>query len=104
MGLRNGQLVTTKTLIDNIFMNTQNNFQSGTLEVSISDHYPIFIALSDHNMPDFEKDTTIQYRLINDTIIRKFKYALENSSELNDIYIYNTRPGQLAFKEFITIF
>ena len=100
--LRNGQLVTTKTLIDNIFMNTQNKFQSGTLEVSISDHYPIFIALSEHNMPDPESDTTIQYRLINDTTIRKFKYALENSSELNNIY--NTHTGQQAFKEFITLF
>ena len=100
--LRDGHLVTTNTLIDNIFMNTQNNFQSGTLEVSISDHYPIFIALSDHNMPDPDKDTIIQYRLINDTTIRKFKYALENSLELNNIY--NTHTGQLSFKEFITIF
>ena len=43
--LREGQLTTTKTLIDNIYLNTQNNFMSGTLEVSIPDHYPVFTNL-----------------------------------------------------------
>ena len=100
--LRDGQHITTNTLIDNIYMNTQNNFLSGTLEVSISDHYPVFTALSEHNMTVSDKEMKIHYRLINDVTIRKFKYALENNSELKDIY--NTTTGKTAFSKFITIF
>ena len=43
--MRDGQFVTTNSLIDNIYLNTQSKFRSGILEVSISDHYPIFVAL-----------------------------------------------------------
>ena len=43
--LRDGYLLTTDTFTDNIYLNTQNNFKSGTLEVSISDHYLVFTTL-----------------------------------------------------------
>ena len=82
--LRNGQFITTKTLIDNIYLNTQNNFKFGTLEVAISDHYPVFTFLSDYNVPDSKEDTIIKYRLINDITLRKFRYALENNIEINN--------------------
>ena len=78
--LRNGNLITTKTLIDNIYLNTQNYFKSGTLEVSISDHYPVFITLSEYKIPESKDETIIEYRLINDITLRKFKYALENNA------------------------
>ena len=84
--LRNGNLITTKTLIDNIYLNTQNNFKSGTLEVSISDHYPVFTTLSEYKIPESKNETIIEYRLINDMILRKFKYALENNTALIELY------------------
>ena len=100
--LRDGQLVTTKTLIDNIFLNTQNDFKSGTLEISISDHYPVFITLPDSKLSDTNEETIIYYRLINEITMRKFKYALENDTELNDIY--NNNNVQTVFSDFLTNF
>ena len=84
--LREGQLTTTKTLIDNIYLNTQNNFMSGILEVSISDHYPVFTSLSEFKVPLSEEEKTIEYRLINDETLRKFKYALEHNDEINNLF------------------
>ena len=83
--LRNGELVTTKTLIDNIFLNTQNNFKSGTLEVTISDHYPVFTTLYDCKLSNSNDEKIIYYRLINEATLRKFKYALMNNDELSNI-------------------
>ena len=42
--LRDGQYVITKSLIDNIYLNTQKPAQSGTLEISITDHYAVFVS------------------------------------------------------------
>ena len=42
---RNGQQITTETLIDNIFVNTQLDFKSGLIYSSISDHYPVYIYI-----------------------------------------------------------
>ena len=100
--LRNGQLVTTQTLIDNIYLNTQNNFKSGTLEVTISDHFPVFTILSDCKIPAVNEETIIHYRLINDITLRKFRYALDNSTELNDLFSNYTI--QTVFSQFLTIF
>ena len=76
---RDGQRVTTKTLIDNIFLNTQNICQSGTLDWGLTDHYPVFALLSGHQPPINDEQNIIKYRLINDKTLRKFKYALDNS-------------------------
>ena len=100
--LRDGNLLTTKTLIDNIYLNTQNNFKSGTLEVSISDHYPVFTTLSECKIPDNKDETVIEYRLINDVTLRKFRYALENNTELCELNINST--SQAAFSKFLEIF
>ena len=99
--LRNGQLVTTETLIDNVYLNTQNNFKSGTLEVTISDHFPVFTSLSDCKIPESNEETTIHYRLINDITLRKFRYALENNVELNNLYANYTI--ETVFSQFLTI-
>merc|ERR1712240_442012 len=100
--LRDGQLGTTKTLIDNIYLNTQNNFKSGTLEISISDHYPVFTILPDSKLTDTNEETIIYYRLINDITMRKFRYALDNDTELNDLYNNNT--VETVFSKFLAIF
>ena len=100
--LRDGQLVTTQTLIDNIYLNTQNNFKSGSLEVTISDHFPVFTILSDCKIPATNEETIIYYRLINDITLRKFRYALANSAELNDLFSNYTI--ETIFSQFLTIF
>ena len=79
--LRDGQYVITKSLIDNIYLNTQKPAQSGTLEISITDHYAVFVSLPEYKVPLPDEETTIQFRSINDWTIRKFAYALENNSE-----------------------
>ena len=100
--LRNGQLVTTETLIDNVYLNTQKKFKSWTLEASISDHFPVFTSLSDCKIPESNEETTIHYRLINDITLRKFRYALENNVELNNLYANYTI--ETVFSQFLTIF
>ena len=59
---------------------------SGTLEVSISDHYPVFTNLSDFRVPESNEETIIEFRLINDDTLRKFRYALENNVEIKNLF------------------
>ena len=49
--LRDNNFVTTESLIDNIYLNAQKQFQSVILEISISDHYPIFLLLKENELP-----------------------------------------------------
>ncbi|CAL4085424.1 unnamed protein product, partial [Meganyctiphanes norvegica] len=100
--MRDGQLVTTNSLIDNIYLNTQSKFQSGILEVSISDHYPIFALINEQSIPSSNKETTIKYRLINENTLNKFKYDLANNPEISNIF--RTNSGQEAFSKFLTLF
>ena len=81
----NGDYETTEKLIDNIFLNTQNSSNSGLIEISISDHYPIFLSLHNRNV-SFSENTTIQYRDINDYTIQQFIAALSNNNEIK-IYL-----------------
>ena len=57
---------TSKTLIDNILMKANIRHNSGLVESSISDHYPIFISVSEIVKRENENIIlqTIQYRLI----------------------------------------
>ena len=41
----NNQEVTTKTLIDNIMINYDMEYQSGLIDTSITDHYSIYIII-----------------------------------------------------------
>jgi len=70
----------SSTLIDNIFTSNPINIISGILDVSISDHFPIFI-IQKNMLPKRNNTitpTTISYRLINDRTL----YDLGNC--LND--------------------
>ena len=58
--LRNGQPMASKTLIDNIYLNTQNLVQSGTLKISRTEHYAVFAALPEHNIYTIADEIYIQ--------------------------------------------
>ena len=99
--LRNGNHHVTQTLIDNIFINNRLNHKSGIIYSSISDHYPIFVSITNENIDFQEKLQEIKYRLIDDFRIRKFKSALINSFN-NSIKHINNAPE--AFTKFYLIF
>ena len=82
---RNGQQVSTESLIDNIFINTQLDFKSGLIYSSISDHYPVFISIHQNTDQQTEERRSIKYRSINEFSIKKFHVALFNS--LNSLLI-----------------
>ena len=98
----NGEYETTEKLIDNIFVNTQNSARSGLIEMSITDHYPIFLSLQNRNTYFTEKHTTIQYRDINDITIQQFINALSNDNEIKNIS--NHTNAESAFSKFLIIF
>ena len=93
----NGQQITTETLIDNIFVNTQLDFKSGLIYSSISDHYPVYISINQSTDQQAEENNIIKYRIIDDFSTVKFKLALSNSLNLllNEI----TDP-RIAFNKF----
>ena len=98
----NGEYETTEKLIDYIFVNTQNSARSGLIEMSITDHYPIFLSLQNRNTYFTEKHTTIQYRDINDITIQQFINALSNDNEIKNIS--NHTNAESAFSKFLIIF
>ena len=54
--LRNGNKKTSKTLIDNILIKANIRHNSGLIESSISDHYPIFISIPEIIKGDSENN------------------------------------------------
>ena len=62
----------------------------------------MFTILSDCKIPATNEETIIYYRLINDITLRKFRYALANSAELNDLFSNYTI--ETIFSQFLTIF
>ena len=97
----NGDYETTEKLIDNIFLNTQNSSNSGLIEISISDHYPIFLSLHNRNV-SFSENTTIKYRDINDYTIQQFIAALSNNNEIKNLS--SQTNAESAFSKFLVIF
>ena len=97
---RNGQEITTETLIDNIFVNTQLDFKSGIIYSSISYHYPVYISIPQINDQQPEENNTIKYRTIDNFSISKFRTALSNS--LNSFLNGITDP-RIAFTRFYTL-
>lgn len=97
---RNGTRFLTETLIDNIFLNTSMNFRSGLIQTSITDHYPIFVSIS-QNVPLPNNPIVIKYRNIDSVSLRKFKFAL-NASLIDSIYVVN--DPKTAFELFLKIF
>ena len=97
--IRNGQNLTTETLIDNIFVDNNTNYKSGMILSSISDHFPIFISLKTENDTSSQEPQEIKYRLIDSDRILHFKTDLSNSF----INLY-TNPNITSANDAFTIF
>ena len=76
---RNGEYITTESLIDNIFINTQLHFKSGLINSTISDHFPVFISIQHDTFQQLDENKTIKYRTFDDFSIKKFNFALSRS-------------------------
>ena len=83
--LQNGQQVTTKTLIDNVFINPNITHQSGLIETFISDHFPIYTSINEIKF-DRESKKVIKYRLETENSKRKFRLAIIRSHMDNNQY------------------
>ena len=94
--LRNGEYHTTETLIDNIFINKQLQYKSGLLHLSISDHYPIFISISQSISKLENMNNFIKFRNINNNSIAKFEYELNILFE-NIIQYIDEAPRAFTF-------
>ena len=96
----NNQEVTSETLIDNIMINYNMEYQSGIIETSITDHYSIYIII-----PEIKKiingPNEIQYRLYNDGCQRKFNFYLHHYGITDVMDMYN---AESAFDQFDQIF
>ena len=99
--LRNGTYHTTKTLIDNIFINDKHDHKSGIIYSSISDHFPIFISLSNINFNFHDNTKKVSFRLIDNVRIRKFNSAIKNS--FMEI-ILEVDTAAEAFTKFLSLF
>ena len=99
---RNGENILTETLIDNFFINTQASlfYKSGLIQSKITDHYPIFLSIPGKIVPKNENSTVINYRLIDEYRIRKFKFAL--NTFINTFVIPTN--AKIAFETFIIKF
>ena len=98
--IQNGQQHTSKTLIDNIFINHNMNHRAGIIESSITDHYSIYIIIPEIET-SYSEQKTVQYRLINDFTHRKFNTSLIQS----DIsHVLNNPNAKSATIQFFNIF
>ena len=88
------------TLIDNIFINQQINFNSGLIQMSITDHYPIYIILPDLKIKN-AKPIKVNYREINDYSQRTFNSYLY-FYQINEIL--NDYLAESAYTKFFSIF
>ena len=69
----------TSSLIDNIFIKHPNNFESGLIISTISDHLPIFIMKTiNTNLTHTAQTKTIQFRPMSDGRITLFRELLEH--------------------------
>ena len=97
----NGQVTTSETLIDNIFINHNIQYQSGVIETSITDHYSIYISIPEMSKTVKKEPITYQYRVINNLSQRKFNHLLVQYGILEVLHINN---GSMAFTHFLNIF
>ena len=95
-----GIVVTSATLIDNVFIKANTRHISGVIETNISDHFSIFTSIP-LTAKETNKNTEIKYRSINDFNQRKFNYQLTHSDIFN---IFNVNDGQVAFSMFFETF
>merc|ERR1712055_1062124 len=97
---RDGKNVVTKSLIDNIFVNDNVNYNSGIIFSDISDHFPIFISIPCNSTNVNFGNLEIKYRLIDDYRIRKFKSAFANNPKIQTIT--QMESAETAFTTFLT--
>ena len=98
---QNGQTITTETLIDNIFINYNMQYQSGLIETSITDHYSIFIIIPDIEKAAQADPITKHYRPVNNISQRKFNHLL-NQSNISELLLYN--HAESACSKFLDTF
>ena len=98
---KNSQSFSSETLIDNIFISRKEDFVSGLLKTSITDHYPIFISLATNSDTINSDPKTIKTRLIDKNRINNFKLELHK-------LLLNAIPSiddaQIAFSRYFHIF
>ena len=95
----NNQPVTSKTLIDNIIINYDMEYQSGIIETSITDHYSIYIIIPEFKKA-FNEPITKEYRLYNYDCQRKFNFHLNHYGITDVLDIHIAEP---AFDQFDNI-
>ena len=98
--MQNDQEIISETLIDNIFINHNMNYQSGIIESSITDHYSIYIIIPEINKPKAESNT-VKYRLINNSRLRTFHCYL-NHLEIDQVF--DNHHAESAYSQFYDIF
>merc|ERR1712055_625325 len=69
------QMLNDHEVTTNILINPNIQYQSGIIETSITDHYSIYIVVTDINKPNTVPNT-IQFRLNNYKCQRKFNFHL----------------------------
>ena len=79
----NGELTVTKSLIDNIFINANINNISGIIKNNITDHFPIFINLTEIINKQSDTHHYTKYREIEISNMRRFDYALKQKGICN---------------------
>ena len=99
--VQNGHSVTTETLIDNIFINYNMQYQSGIIETSITDHYSIFIAIPEIIKSTQAESITKHYRVKNNISQRKFNHLLTQSN-ISEILTYDN--AKFACSKFFDTF
>ena len=98
--IRNGQQVTSATLIDNIFINHDINYKSGVIESSITDHFSIYITIPEIKKPTLEP-VIRKYRLINESQMRTFHCYLNYFGIWETLEDYK---AESAYIKFLNIF
>ena len=98
--IRNGQQVTSATLIDNIFINHDINYKSGVIESSITDHFSIYITIPEIKKPTLEP-VIRKYRLINESKMRTFYCYLNHFGIWETLEDYK---AESAYIKFLNIF
>ena len=91
----------TSTLIDNIFINNNIEYQSGIIETDISDHYSTFIIVPDITLDSQTEPDKVSSRLINEFRERKFNNDLSKS---NIMQVLNNYDAKSACEQFFTNF
>ena len=91
----------TSTLIDNIFINNNIEYQSGIIETDISDHYSTFIIVPDITLDSQTEPDKVSSRLINEFRERKFNNDLCKSDIMQ---VLNNYDAKSACEQFFTNF